>query len=70
MQIETRARSSSSKPAQPKPVEREDLFKQKLLEVGLLREVKIPYLAASTEDRAPIQVEGEPLSWAIIEERR
>ncbi|MCX6029983.1 MAG: hypothetical protein NT169_11895 [Chloroflexi bacterium] len=69
MQIETEVRLPSSKLAQPKPVEREDLFKKRLLKIGLLREVKTPYLVASTDNRAPIQVAGEPLSRAIIEER-
>ncbi len=59
-----------ARPVPPKPVENEESFKQRLLEVGLLKEVKAQYLVASPEDRTPIQVQGEPLSRAIIEERR
>jgi hypothetical protein len=59
-----------AKPMPPKPIESEESFKQRLLEVGLLKEVKAQYLIASTEDRTPIQVQGEPLSRTIIKERR
>ena len=47
----------------------ESRYKQHLIELGLLREIRIP-LADSGEDRTPIEVKGKPLSQAIIEERR
>jgi hypothetical protein len=48
----------------------EDIFKQSLLESGLLQEIKMPALFQPVRDRTPIQVEGKPLSQMIIEERR
>ena len=48
----------------------EEAFKQRLLESGLLREIKRPSPFPSEEDRTPIQVRGESLSKAIIRERR
>lgn len=48
----------------------EDLFKQRLIELGLLEEIKMPPLVPPLGDRTPIQVEGKLLSQIIIEERR
>ena len=49
--------------------EAEARFKQKLMELGLLKEVKT--LAVVTGgDRTPIKVKGKPLSQDIIEDRR
>jgi len=47
----------------------ESRFKQRLVELGLLREVRVP-LDVLGEDRTPIEVKGKPLSQVIIEERR
>lgn len=47
----------------------ESRFKQHLMELGLLREVRVP-LDVSEEDRTPIEVKGKLLSQTIIEERR
>jgi predicted DNA-binding antitoxin AbrB/MazE fold protein len=47
----------------------ESRYKQHLVELGLLREIRIP-LDVSGEGRTPIEVKGKPLSQAIIEERR
>jgi len=47
----------------------ESRFKQHLVELGLLREVRVP-LEIIEEDRIPIEVKGKPLSQSIIEERR
>ena len=47
----------------------ENRFKQHLVELGLLREVRVP-LEIIEEDRIPIEVKGKPLSQSIIEERR
>ncbi|MBI2875889.1 MAG: hypothetical protein HYY20_03305 [Candidatus Tectomicrobia bacterium] len=47
----------------------EDRFKQRLVELGLLKEIKIPSVVPGG-DRTPIQVKGKPLSQTIIEERR
>lgn len=45
-------------------------FKQRLLAVGLLSEIKQSLRAAPPGDRTPIRVTGKPLSEMIIEERR
>lgn len=47
----------------------EDHFKQRLVELGLLKEIKIPP-AVPGGDRTPIKVKGKPLSQTITEERR
>ena len=49
---------------------REEIFKRKLLEAGLLEEAKGPSRPLAEEDRVPIQVRGKPLSELIMEERR
>ncbi len=59
--------ASSFLPALPSP---EDLFQRHLLELGLLHEIKAPMSGPPAGDRTPIQVEGQPLSEQIIEERR
>jgi hypothetical protein len=48
----------------------EERFKQQLLESGLLAEIKTSETYTPQGDRAPIQVQGKPLSHTIIEERR
>lgn len=49
----------------------EERFKKRLLELGLLTEIKPPLSAeAIPRDRQPIPVEGNPISELIIEERR
>ncbi len=49
----------------------ETQFKQTLLEMGLLTEIKDPTLyPMSTERIAPVTVEGTPLSEMIVAERR
>ena len=48
----------------------EAAFKRKLLENGLLSEIKTSPPARSTEERALLQGKGKPLSQLIIEERR
>lgn len=50
--------------------QREDAFLQKLLDVGLLEEIKSPPRVPPVGDRSPISVKGIPLSQLIIEERR
>ncbi len=47
----------------------ESRFKQRLVELGLLREIRAPW-GVSESDRTPIQVKGKSLSQTIIEERR
>jgi len=44
-------------------------FKQRLVELGLLKEIKIPF-GVPGGDRRPVQVKGKPISQDIIEERR
>jgi hypothetical protein len=49
----------------------EDEFEQKLLQVGLLSEVKPPITDSSSyQGRRPVETKGKPLSEIIIEERR
>lgn len=50
----------------------EDLtpLERALLEAGLIREVKRPPRTLPTEDYEPIQVQGVPLSQAVLDERR
>lgn len=47
----------------------EERFKEKLVELGLLGEIKIP-ACVPEGDRTPIKVKGKPLSQSIIEEQR
>lgn len=47
----------------------EERFKRKLVEVGLLSDIKTPKVNLEV-DRTPIRVKGKPLSETIIEERR
>ena len=47
----------------------ESRFKQHLMEIGLLREVRVS-LDSIEADRVPIEVSGKPLSQSIIDERR
>ena len=56
-------------PYVPDEAEAEERFKQKLVELGLLKEVKTP-VGVPTNDRTPIKVKGKPLSQNIIEGRR
>ena len=48
---------------------KEEHFKLRLLEIGLLRDVR-ERSEAPEEERIPIQVKGKPLSQMILEERR
>jgi hypothetical protein len=45
-------------------------FKQKLLQDGLISEIRVRPQGSPGEDRAPIRVKGKPISETIIEERR
>lgn len=48
----------------------EGLYKRRLVEVGLLEEIRRPSGPGADEDRIPIRVKGQPLSEQIMEERR
>jgi hypothetical protein len=48
----------------------EALFKQRLLEAGLLQDSERPVPGIAPRHRTPIRVKGKPLSGQIIEERR
>lgn len=50
----------------------EDEFKQRLLNLGLLTEIKPPLPTETTalEERQPIPVQGNPVSDLIMKERR
>jgi hypothetical protein len=48
----------------------EGLYKKRLMEVGLLGEIRRPSGPVMDQDRTPIKVKGKPLSEQIMEERR
>jgi hypothetical protein len=48
----------------------EKAFKDKLLEIGLLKEWRTPDQAITTSARLPAQVQGQLLSELVIAERR
>ena len=48
----------------------EALYKRRLMDVGLLGEIRRPSGPGTDQDRTPIQVKGKPLSEQIMEERR
>ncbi len=55
----------------PKSLEAaEEAFKQRLLEEGLILEIKRPTPTAPEGDRRPIKVKGKPMSQIIVEDRR
>ena len=50
---------------------KEQEFKKRLLEVGLLTKITPPIIDFSPwRDRRPVPIEGKPVSELIIEERR
>jgi hypothetical protein len=53
----------------PHEAQAEKRFKQKLVELGLVKEVK-PFPKALAGDRTPVKVKGKPLSQSIVEGRR
>lgn len=66
---EVEVRPLSPKPGSPEEAQ-ERAFEEKLLEAGLLTEIKTPPRSAPKGDRTLIKAEGEPLSQMIIRERR
>ncbi len=48
----------------------EEAFLQRLLEEGLIKEIKRPPRVSPTGDRTPVKVKGKPMSQTIIEDRR
>ncbi len=48
----------------------DDLLQHRLLDLGLLREIKAFTPDPSGTNRTPIRAEGQPISEQIIEERR
>jgi hypothetical protein len=48
----------------------EELYKKRLIEAGLLEEIRRPSGPWTDQDRTPIKVKGKPLSEQIMEERR
>lgn len=48
----------------------EELFKKRLVDVGLVERIGRPSAPLVDQDRAPILVKGKTLSAQIIEERR
>ena len=50
--------------------QKEMLFKQRLLELGIINEIRVPRPVGTKKKRRLIQVKGKPLSETIIEERR
>jgi hypothetical protein len=49
---------------------REEMFKERLVEAGLIERIRKPSWPLVEEDRIPIRVKGKPLSEQIVEERR
>jgi hypothetical protein len=68
-EVEVRPLSSKAK-AESSEEAQERAFEEKLLEAGLLTEIKTPPRSAPKGERTPIKVEGESLSQMIIRERR
>ncbi len=64
------AESETPKEMQATEAEREEAFKQKLVEMGLLRQIKRPPRVEPPGDRTPAKIEGKPLSQIVIEDRR
>ena len=48
----------------------EETFKQRLLEKGLILEIKHPSPVEPKGNRRPIKVKGKPMSQMVIEDRR
>lgn len=48
----------------------EERYKQRLVELGLIKEIKNPPATYFTRRPKPIEVKGKPLSQMVIEERR
>jgi hypothetical protein len=55
---------------EPEQESLEDLFKQSLVEAGLIEEIRTSFAHILKEDRTLLRVEGQPLSQMIVEERR
>ena len=56
--------------SRPEQESREETFKKRLVEAGLITRIRKPSWPLAEEDRIPIQVKGQPLSEQIVEERR
>ena len=54
----------------PEHSDLERVYRQRLLESGLVTDVKDPTYPLPTLDHAPVEVQGPPLSQTIVEERR
>jgi hypothetical protein len=55
----------------PSPQASEEDFKHRLLQLGLLKEIKRPTSnVVAYKDRKPVVIQGKPLSETLIEERR
>lgn len=63
LRVEIRIREPGQDPA-------EELFKQRLVEKGLIETIKRPSRGLPDQDRTPIEVKGQPLSEQVIEDRR
>ena len=50
--------------------DRERAFLQRLVEMGLMTEVKRPLQPGEREEFEPVPIQGPPVSEAIIEDRR
>lgn len=68
LQVEIRMLESHDAASGQEPAA--DLLQQRLLERGLLREIRGPAPVPAPGDRTPVPIEGKPLSEMIIEERR
>lgn len=53
------------------PGAQEDEFKRRLIEAGLLKEIRTPVRDSDAYgDRTPVPIQGKPLSATVVEERR
>lgn len=66
MRVEVRTPSPECTPTE----EPEEQFQQRLLELGLITEIKKPCPHIPLKDPVLVHVKGQPLSEMIIEERR
>lgn len=70
--LEVEIRTAEALPADADDQMREDLFKQRLRDAGLIQETapSAPMESEDPVERRPVIVRGKPLSQVVIDERR
>ncbi len=66
----SKAPNVSTEDQHSEPVDVEEEVRRRLLEAGLLTEIRRPGWTTADDDWSPIEVQGKPVSEIIIEERR